>query len=57
MKTFTDKSSYNLRITGFVYCFSHDSHFIDRDVSTVYYRSSSGDRIDLLSRNMAVSDW
>lgn len=57
MKTFTDKSSYNLRITGFVYCFSHDSHFIDRDVSTVYDRSSSGDRIDLLSRNTAVSDW
>ena len=34
----------------FVYCLSHDSQLhIDRDASTVYWRSSSGGSVDLLS--------
>ena len=48
----------------FVYCLSHDSQLhIDRDVSTGYWRSSSGDSVDLLQvelfipRTVVVSDW
>ena len=38
-------------IKGFVYPLSHDCPiYIDRDVSTVYCRSSSGDSVDFLSR-------
>ena len=39
-----------MRKMGFVDRLSHDCHIdIDRDVSTAYYRSSSGDSVDLLS--------
>ena len=42
----------NIENLGFsFYRLSHDRHFvIDRDVSTALCRSSSGDRVDLLSR-------
>ena len=40
-------------IKGFVNRLSHDSDLdIERDVSTAYCRSSSGDRVDLLSRTI-----
>ena len=46
----------------FVYRLSHDSRLhIDRNVSTVYWRPSSGDSVDLLSgticTTVVVSDW
>ena len=46
---------------GFVNRFSHDCHIdSDRDVSTTFYRSSSGDSVDSLLRTicttMVVSD-
>ena len=46
----------------FVYHLSHDSRLrIDRNVSTVYWRPSSGDSVDLLSGTICttgvVSDW
>ena len=49
-------------IKGFVNRLSHDSDLdIERDVSTAYCRSSSGDRVDLLSRTIyspvIVSSW
>ena len=47
---------------GLVYCLSHDNLFdIDRNVSIVHCRSSSGDSVDLLRRSIyttvVVSDW
>ena len=40
----------------FVYCLSHDSQLhIDRDASTVYWRSSSGDSVDLLSGTICTT--
>ena len=51
-----------MNIEGFVYRLSHDCHLdIDRDVSTAYCRSSSGNSVVLLSTtictNMVVSDF
>ena len=51
-----------MNIEGFFYCLSHDCHLdIDRDVSTAYFRSSSGNSVVLLSTtictNMVVSDF
>ena len=51
-----------MNIKGFVYCLSHDCPLdIDRDVSTAYCRSSSGNSVVLLSTtictNMVVSDF
>ena len=46
-------SKYHMIIKGLIYRLSHDCHFdIDRDVSTTHCRSSSFDRVDLLSRTM-----
>ena len=43
--------SWLMCIKGFVYRLFHDCQYdIDRDVSAAYYRSSSGDCVDLLSR-------
>ena len=49
-------------IKGFVNRLSHNFHIdIDRDVSTAYRMSSSGDSVDQLSKtictSMDVSDW
>ena len=51
-----------MNIEGFAYRLSHDCHLdIDRDVSTAYCRSSSGNSVVLLSTtictNMVVSDF
>ena len=51
-----------MRIKGFVNRLSHDCHLdIERGVSTSSCRSSSGDRVDLLSRTicstLVVSSW
>ena len=44
-----------MRKMGFVDRLSHDCHIdIDRDVSTAYCRSSSGDSVDLLSRTITT---
>ena len=47
---------------GFVYRLPHDRHLdIDREVSTTYCASSTGDSVDLLSTTirttMVFSDW
>ena len=42
-----------MRKMGLVNRLSHDCHIdIDRDVSTAYCRSSSGDSVDLVSRTI-----
>ena len=41
---------------GLVYCLSLDCHFdIDRNVSIVHCRSSSGDSVDLLCRTISTT--
>ena len=45
-----------MRKMGCVNRLSHDCHIdIVRDVSTAYYRSSSGDSVDLLSRTICTT--